>query len=67
VFVTQSGSQLGQEIATRVVNFLLMMKRLKWMCKIGREQPNDFCAVSYNTLVKRWDKCISVGGGYVEK
>jgi hypothetical protein len=27
-----------------------------------RQQSKDFYA-----LVKRWDKCISVGGGYVEK
>jgi hypothetical protein len=26
-----------------------------------------FYAGGFNTLVKRWDKCISVGGGYVEK
>jgi hypothetical protein len=27
----------------------------------------DFCAAGVDALVKRWDKCISVGGGYVEK
>jgi hypothetical protein len=35
----------------------------KWL----RQQPKDFCAVGFDALVQRWDKCISVGGGYVEK
>jgi hypothetical protein len=26
-----------------------------------------FYAAGFDTLVKRWDKCINVGGGYVEK
>jgi hypothetical protein len=36
---------------------------LKWL----RQQSNHFYAAGFETLVKRWDKCISVGGGYVEK
>jgi hypothetical protein len=35
----------------------------KWL----RQQSKDFCAAGFDALVKRWDKCISVGGGYVEK
>jgi hypothetical protein len=35
----------------------------KWL----RRQPKDFYAAGFDALVKRWDKCISVGGGYVEK
>jgi hypothetical protein len=31
-----------------------------------RQQSKD-CAVDFDALVKQWDKCISVGGGYVEK
>jgi hypothetical protein len=27
----------------------------------------DFYAAGFNALVKRWDKCVSVGGGYVEE
>jgi hypothetical protein len=27
----------------------------------------DFYAEGFDALVKRWDKCISVGGEYVEK
>jgi hypothetical protein len=32
-----------------------------------RQQSKDLCAVGFDALVKRWDKCINVGGGYVEK
>jgi hypothetical protein len=35
----------------------------KWL----RQQSKDFYAAGFEALVKRWDKCISVGGGYVEK
>jgi hypothetical protein len=31
------------------------------------QQLRDFCAAGFYALVKRWDKCINVGGGYVEK
>jgi hypothetical protein len=35
----------------------------KWL----RQQSNDFCAAGLDALVKRWDKCDNVDGGYVEK
>jgi hypothetical protein len=35
----------------------------KWL----RQQSKDFSAAGFDALIKRWDKCISVGGGYVEK
>jgi hypothetical protein len=35
----------------------------KWQ----REESKDFYAAGFDALVKRWDKCINVGGGYVEK
>jgi hypothetical protein len=35
----------------------------KWL----RQQSKDFYAAGFKALEKRWDKCISVGGGYVEK
>jgi hypothetical protein len=35
----------------------------KWL----RQQSKDFCAADLNSLVKRWDQCIVVGRGYVEK
>jgi hypothetical protein len=35
----------------------------KWL----RQQSKDFYAAGFDALVKRWDMCINVGGGYVEK
>jgi hypothetical protein len=32
-----------------------------------RKESKDFCAVGFDVLIKRWDKCINVGKGYVEK
>jgi hypothetical protein len=51
-----------------VANISLMTKRLKqrrrkWL----KQKSKDFYAAGFYALVKRWDKCISVGGGYVEK
>jgi hypothetical protein len=34
----------------------------KWL-----RQSKDSYAACFDSLVKRWDKCINVGGGYVEK
>jgi hypothetical protein len=34
----------------------------KWL----RQQPKDFYAAGFDALVKQWDTCIKVGGGYVE-
>jgi hypothetical protein len=36
---------------------------LKWL----RQQSKDFYAADFDALIKRWDKCTNVGGGYVEK
>jgi hypothetical protein len=35
----------------------------KWL----RQQSKNFSAPGFDALVKRCDKCINVGGGYVEK
>jgi hypothetical protein len=35
----------------------------KWL----RQQSKNFYAAGFDALVKRWDKCISVGRVYVEK
>jgi hypothetical protein len=35
----------------------------KWL----RQQSKDINAAGFDALVKRWDNCINVGGGYVEK
>jgi hypothetical protein len=39
------------------------MEVRKWL----RQQSKDFYALGFSAWVKRWDKCINVGGGYVEK
>jgi hypothetical protein len=38
------------------------MEVWKWL----RQKPKDFYASGLDALVKRWDKCINVGGGYVK-
>jgi hypothetical protein len=35
----------------------------KWL----RQQSKDFFATGFDVLVKRWDKCTNVVGGYVKK
>jgi hypothetical protein len=32
-----------------------------------RQQSKDFYAAGFDAMIKRWDKCINVGGGYVKK
>jgi hypothetical protein len=61
VFFTKSSSELGgkhfsddEEVETEVRNW-------------PRQQSKDFYAAGFDALVKQWDKCINVGGGYVEK
>jgi hypothetical protein len=39
------------------------MEVLEWL----RQQSREFCAVGFDSLVKQWNKCINVGGGYVKK
>jgi hypothetical protein len=38
-------------------------KLRKWL----RQQSKDFYTAGFDALVKRWDTCINVGGGYVKK
>jgi hypothetical protein len=35
----------------------------KWLT----QQSIDFYAVGFDVMVKRWNMCINVGAGYVEK
>jgi hypothetical protein len=35
----------------------------KWL----RQQSKDFYAAGFDALVNQWDKCITAGGGYVQK
>jgi hypothetical protein len=39
------------------------MKVRQWL----RPQSKDFCAAGFDARVKRWDKCIGVSGGHVQK
>jgi hypothetical protein len=39
----------------------------KELRKCLRHRSIDFYGADFYALVKRWDKCIDVGGGYVEK
>jgi hypothetical protein len=32
-----------------------------------RQQPEELYAAGFQGLMKRWDKCLSVHGGYAEK
>jgi hypothetical protein len=50
-----------------VANVSLMTKVETEMLKWLRQQSKNFYAVGFDGLVKQWDKCINVGGGYVEK
>jgi hypothetical protein len=36
------------------------MEVWKWL----RQQSKHFCAAGFDAVVKRWDKCINVGGGH---
>jgi hypothetical protein len=60
----KSGSQLGRE---RWQNFAddeeVETERRKWL----RQRSKKFCAAGFDALLKRWEKCINVDGGYVEK
>jgi hypothetical protein len=39
------------------------METWKWL----RQQSKDFYAACFDAVVKLWDTCINVGGGYVKK
>ncbi|GBN09756.1 hypothetical protein AVEN_58656-1 [Araneus ventricosus] len=41
----------------------VQQEALLWM----RQQPKEFYAAGIGALIKRWDKCINIGGDYVEK
>jgi hypothetical protein len=57
VFVAYSGSKLGGK---RFIDDEEVETEVqKWL----RQQPKDF----FDALVKRWDTCINVGGGYIKK
>jgi hypothetical protein len=49
-----------------VENLSMITKIEKEVQKWMRQQSKNFNAAGFDPMVKRWDKCISVGGGYVE-
>jgi hypothetical protein len=61
----------GKRFTTESINVLKDVRKSQMMPgqvrKWLRQQPKHFCAAGFDALVKRWDKCINVGGGYVEK
>jgi hypothetical protein len=59
VFVAQSDSRLGGKRH----RFADDKEVRKWL----RQQSKDFYIAGFDALVKRWNKCIDVGGGHVEK
>jgi hypothetical protein len=61
VFVAESISKLGGKRFANDEEVETEMRQ--WL----RQQSEDFYAAGFDALVKRWDKCIDVGGGYVEK
>jgi hypothetical protein len=64
MFDVNSGSQLFEKCGICFdVDVEVEMEVHKW----PRRQSKDFYAASFDALVKQWDKCINVSGGYVEK
>jgi hypothetical protein len=51
-----------------MANVSLMTKMLRRRCGSGCDNSSkNFYAAGFDALVKRWDMCIKVDGGYVEK
>jgi hypothetical protein len=50
-----------------MANVLLMTEVIMEVRKWNRQQSKDFYAAGFDAFVKRWDKCINAGGGYVKK
>jgi hypothetical protein len=50
-----------------VANVSLMTQGLKRKWRSGWDNILKTSKLGFDALVKRWDKCISVGGGYVKK
>jgi hypothetical protein len=68
IFLVYDGKCLSREAVPSwwqifTVNEEVKMEVRKWLS----QQSKNFYAAGLDALVKRWDKCINVGGGYVEK
>jgi hypothetical protein len=56
-----SGSQLGGKRFVDVEDVETEVQ--KWL----RQQSKDCYVVGFDALIKQWDMCINIGGGYIEK
>jgi hypothetical protein len=54
------GKCLSRKAVHNWVNDEVETEVRKWL----RQQSKDFYAAGFDALVKRWDECINVGGGY---
>jgi hypothetical protein len=64
MFPVYDGKELSRKaVYNRMANISLMTRsfKRKWL----RQQSKDFYVAGFHELVKRWDKCINAGGGYV--
>jgi hypothetical protein len=70
LFTVESVCRIKQ-FTTGPINSLKDVKKSQMMPDQVRkwlsQQSKDVYAADFDALVKRWDKCINVGGGYVEK
>jgi hypothetical protein len=55
----------GSKNSLKDVKKSQMMPDQVWNCL--RQQSKDLYVEGFDALVKRWDMCINVGGGYFEK
>jgi hypothetical protein len=68
MFSVYGGECLSSKVVHNgVANVSMMTKRLKLRCGSGWHSSQYFYAAGLGSLVKRWGKCINVGGGYAEK
>jgi hypothetical protein len=68
IFLVHGGKCLSRKaVQNWVEKFSQGRSKVAKVRKWVRQQSNDFCAAGFDALVKRRDKCIGVGGGYVEK
>jgi hypothetical protein len=54
---------LAEKPGKRFANVEVETEVRKWR----RQQSKKTYAAGFDELVKRWDKCINVGGGYIQK
>jgi hypothetical protein len=68
-FLFTVGSVPRKAVHNWMANVSLMAKRLKRRCGNSQDnsQTTSFYAAGFNAPVTRRDKCMNVGGGYVEE